>query len=101
MLKNIFGLILLLSASVGASVPSDTGSKEALKESAIRGTDIFTGKEFMVYESVTNDGYEQQKQFSKMKFFVAPLFRLIPDSKTKTVYKRTSYSNGSTIYFCN
>ncbi len=90
---------LLSPPLLHAAVASDTGSKEALKETAIRYTDTFTGKEFMVFESVGNEGYEQQQQFSKMTFYVAPLFRLIPEPGTTKGYQRTAYSQRGVVQY--
>jgi len=90
---------LLSPPTLSANAPPDSGSKEALKESAIRDTDTFTGKEFMVFESVKNEGYENEKQFSKMTFYVAPLFRLIPDPETQAVYQKTPYSHRGIVQY--
>ncbi|EDN70489.1 secreted protein [Beggiatoa sp. PS] len=105
MSKNCYWLFALLMMGLlspptfSANAPSDSGSKEALKESAIRDTDKFTGKEFMVFESVKNEGYENEKQFSKMTFYVAPLFRLIPDPDTQAVYQKTPYSHRGIVQY--
>ncbi|MDM8560089.1 hypothetical protein [Candidatus Parabeggiatoa sp. HSG14] len=99
---GLFALLimgLLSPPTLSANAPPDSGSKEALKESAIRDTDTFTGKEFMVFESVKNEGYEQQEQFSKMTFYVAPLFRLIPDPETQAVYQKTPYANRNVVQY--
>jgi hypothetical protein len=90
---------LLSPPTLTANAPSDSGSKEALKETAIRYTDTFTNKEFMVFESVGNEGYEKEKQFSKMTFYVAPLFRLIPDPETQAVYQKTPYAHRGTVQY--
>jgi hypothetical protein len=103
MSKNwLFALLmmgLLSPPTLTANAPSDSGSKEALKETAIRYTDTFTNKEFMVFESVGNEGYEKEKQFSKMTFYVAPLFRLIPDPETQAVYQKTPYAHRGTVQY--
>jgi hypothetical protein len=84
-LKNVFAVILLfVFYTLSVEAAPDSGSKETLKESPIKATDEFTGAGFMVFESVNNDSYERNKEFSKMKFFVAPLFRLIPFNKYNT-----------------
>jgi hypothetical protein len=105
MSKNSYCLFALLMMgllsppTLCANAPSDSGSKEALKETAIRYTDTFTNKEFMVFESVGNEGYEKEKQFSKMTFYVAPLFRLIPNPDTQAVYQKTPYSHRGIVQY--
>jgi len=85
--KNILLLASLLVASIGyAQEPQ--GSEEVLSHKAIKGHDIHTGMPFRVYESVRNQTFEKQKNFSKMTFYIAPLFRLIPDSITQQPYRR-------------
>jgi rubrerythrin len=77
----------LLAASL-ASAMEPQGSEEVLSHKAIKGHDIHTGMPFRVYESVRNQTFEKQKNFSKMTFYIAPLFRLIPDSITQQPYRR-------------
>lgn len=91
--KNIhtkISIILFTSlfvASIGyAQEPQ--GSEEVLSHKAIKGHDTETGMPFRVYESVRNQTFEKQKNFSKMTFYIAPLFRLIPDSATQQPYRR-------------
>ncbi|MDM8564860.1 hypothetical protein QUF74_04330 [Candidatus Halobeggiatoa sp. HSG11] len=84
MLKNIFALVLLLSASVGFSADSDKpnkGSKVVLAQEPIMGRDAYTEErtEFKVFESVQNTGGTNgAKDFAKMTFYVAPFLRLVP-----------------------
>jgi len=83
----ILGLISHIA--LGQNAPVDTGSEEVLKESAMQDSDDTTGKTFMVYESVKNKGLAKEGKFSEMTFYIAPLFRLIPDTETKVAYGRT------------
>jgi hypothetical protein len=91
--KNVHtltGIILfasLLVASIGyAQEPQ--GSEEVLSHKPIKGHDSRTGMPFRVYESVRNQNFEAQNKFSKMTFYIAPLFRLIPDPTTRQPYRR-------------
>jgi hypothetical protein len=75
------------------------GSEEVLSHKPITGHDLYTGMSFRVYESVRNQTFEAQKSFSKMTFYIAPLYRLIPDPTTQQPYRRQVLEEEGIAYY--
>jgi len=75
------------------------GSEEVLSHKPIIGHDLYTGQSFRVYESVRNQTFEAQKNFYKMTFYIAPLYRLIPDPTTQQPYRRQVLEEEGIAYY--
>jgi len=90
--KSIHTLMGILFSSLFivsmAYAQKEQGSEEVLSHKPIKGHDTRTGMPFRVYESVRNQNFEAQKNLSKMTFYIAPLFRLIPEPSTREPYRR-------------
>jgi len=100
-LLKIHNLIffLLLIANSALAEPSAQGSEEVLAHKPITGHDQESKMQFMVYESVRNKGFETAKQFSKMTFYIAPFFRLIPNHRTGEPYDRLEIEEESIVSY--
>lgn len=96
-IHNLTFFLLLIASSVLAE-PSAQGSEEVLAHKPITGHDQKSKMQFMVYESVRNKGFETAKQFSKMTFYIAPFFRLIPN-RIGEPYDRLEIEEENVVYY--
>ena len=81
-----------------SSETDDDGSSETLKEGPIKEALIDRNQIIHVFESINNTKYLNAKNYSAMKFFVAPLVDIVPYSEA-TIYARTELTgSGVAVY---